>query len=157
MRNCLEQLEIVDDRRIWMIAEAMRRGMAYEKIHNITKIDLWFIDKIAILVEMEQKLQRSAADSGAFKGSEADGIPGSCDCPALPEITEERSRQCGMQMALRAAYKMVDTCAAEFAAETPYYYSCLRTARMKQDDKHRKKEGSGAWFRSDPDRPGNRI
>ena len=50
----IEELAVVDDRRIWMIAEAIRRGISYEHIHDITKIDRWFIDKIAILVEMEQ-------------------------------------------------------------------------------------------------------
>ena len=53
----LEKLEIVDDRRIWMIAEALRKGISYDEIHAITKIDKWFIDKIAILVEMEQALK----------------------------------------------------------------------------------------------------
>ena len=53
----LEKLEIVDDRRIWMIAEAVRKGISYDEIHAITKIDKWFIDKIAILVEMEQALK----------------------------------------------------------------------------------------------------
>ena len=53
----LEQLAVVDDRRIWVIAEALRQGISYEEIHDITKIDIWFIDKIAILVEMEQALK----------------------------------------------------------------------------------------------------
>lgn len=52
-----EQLHVVDDRRIWVIAEALRRGVSYDKIHEITKIDKWFIDKLAILVEMEQDLK----------------------------------------------------------------------------------------------------
>ena len=51
------QLKVVDDRRIWVIAEALRRGFSYEKIHEITKIDNWFIDKLAILVEMEKELK----------------------------------------------------------------------------------------------------
>ena len=55
--HCIKQLEVVDDRRIWVIAEALRRGISYETIHDITKIDVWFIDKIAILVEMEQALK----------------------------------------------------------------------------------------------------
>ena len=53
----VKQLHVVDDRRIWVIAEALRRGMDYDVIHDITKIDKWFIDKLAILVEMEQKLK----------------------------------------------------------------------------------------------------
>ena len=53
----LDQLHVVDDRRIWLIAEAIRKGISYEQIHDITKIDLWFIDKIAILTEMEHALE----------------------------------------------------------------------------------------------------
>ena len=52
-----EQLHVVDDRRIWVIAEALRRGVSYDEIHEITKIDRWFIDKLAILVEMENQLK----------------------------------------------------------------------------------------------------
>ncbi len=55
----MEQLKVVDDRRIWMIAEAIRRGISYDEIHEITKIDIWFIDKIAILVEMEQAIREA--------------------------------------------------------------------------------------------------
>ena len=62
---------MVDDRRIWVIAEAIRRGVSYEEIHDITKIDEWFIDKIAILVEMEQALKTRGADSGASERSQA--------------------------------------------------------------------------------------
>ncbi len=57
----VKQLHVVDDRRIWVIAEALRRGVNYEDIHDITKIDHWFIDKIAILVEMEQTVKERAA------------------------------------------------------------------------------------------------
>ena len=53
----IEQLHVVDDRRIWVIAEALRRGISYEEIHDITKIDYWFIDKLAIIVEMENALK----------------------------------------------------------------------------------------------------
>ena len=53
----IEELKIVDDMRIWRIAEAIRKGISYEEIHAITKIDIWFIDKLAILVEMEQALR----------------------------------------------------------------------------------------------------
>ncbi len=70
------QLSVVDDRRIWVIAEAIRRGFSYEEIHDITKIDVWFIDKLAILVEMEQGLQKPAADCGASAGGKTHRVPG---------------------------------------------------------------------------------
>ena len=58
----LDELNIVDDRRIWKIAEALRRNISQEKLHDITKIDIWFIDKLAILVEMEQALKTQELD-----------------------------------------------------------------------------------------------
>ena len=57
VEELLERLKIVDDQRIYVIAEAIRKGISYEQIHDITKIDLWFIDKIAILTEMEHALE----------------------------------------------------------------------------------------------------
>ena len=70
-RASSEQLKVVDDRRIWVIAEALRSGVSYETIHDITKIDVWFIDKIAILVEMEQALKTQELDRRALKRSKA--------------------------------------------------------------------------------------
>ena len=58
----MDELNIVDDRRIWKIAEALRRNVSQEKLHDITKIDIWFIDKLAILVEMEQALKTQKLD-----------------------------------------------------------------------------------------------
>ncbi len=117
-----EQLYVVDDMRIWRIAEALRRNMSYELIHDITRIDKWFIDKIAILTEMEHKLQTKQLTPELLKEAKriefSDGV--------IARLTGKR--ECEIH-ALRheygivAAYKMVDTCAAEFAAETPYYYS----------------------------------
>ncbi len=66
----------MDDRRIWKIAEALRRELSYEKIHDITKIDIWFIDKLAILVEMEQALKAQQLDRRASSGSKTHGVPG---------------------------------------------------------------------------------
>ena len=113
-----EQLYIVDDMRIWRIAEALRRNMSYELIHDITRIDKWFIDKIAILTEMEHKLQTKPLTPELLK--EAKRIEFSDE--VIARLTGKR--ECEIH-ALRheygivAAYKMVDTCAAEFAAETP--------------------------------------
>ena len=62
----IEELAVVDDRRIWKIAEAIRRDISKEYIHRITKIDRWFIDKIAILVEMEQALKTQRLQKNFF-------------------------------------------------------------------------------------------
>ena len=118
----LEKLEIVDDRRIWMIAEAVRKGISYDEIHAITKIDKWFIDKIAILVEMEQALKTQELTPELLKEAKRIEFPDN----VIARLTGKDEREIhNMRHAngIVAAYKMVDTCAAEFAAETPYYYS----------------------------------
>ena len=118
----LEKLEIVDDRRIWLIAEAIRKGISYDEIHNITKIDKWFIDKIAILVEMEQALKTQELTPELLKEAKRIEFPDN----VIARLTGKSERQIHdmrHENGIVAAYKMVDTCAAEFAAETPYYYS----------------------------------
>ena len=79
-RELLERIHIVDDRRIFIIAELIRKGATYEEIHDITKIDLWFIDKIAHLVEMEQTLKNETLTFKIFGRSKTNGIPGYCYC-----------------------------------------------------------------------------
>lgn len=117
-----KQLAVVDDRRIWVIAEALRRGVKYEHIHEITKIDLWFIDKIAILVEMENRLKTEELTVDLLK--EAKRIEFTDNVISqLTDIDEADIKKMRYDNGIVAAYKMVDTCAAEFEAETPYYYS----------------------------------
>ena len=118
----LEQLEIVDDMRIWRIAEAVRRGVPYEKIHDLTKIDCWFIDKIAILVEMEQSLRTKELTEELLREAKRMEFPDYL-IARLSGKTQEEVKALRKQYNIVAAYKMVDTCAAEFAATTPYYYS----------------------------------
>ena len=130
-----EQLNVVDDRRIWVIAEALRRGFSYDMIHDITKIDEWFIDKIAILVEMEQALIKCNEAVAAARATKANELTVELLKEAkriefpdnviarLTGKTESEIKDMRYANGIVAAYKMVDTCAAEFAAETPYYYS----------------------------------
>lgn len=121
-----QELKKVDDRRIWVIAEALRRGFDYELIHSITKIDNWFIDKLAILVEMERALKDAGTDLTPEILREAKRIEFPDHVIArLTGISETEIKAMRCENGIRAAYKMVDTCAAEFAAETPYYYSCF--------------------------------
>ena len=117
-----KQLAVVDDRRIWVIAEALRRGVKYEHIHEITKIDLWFIDKIAILVEMENRLKTEELTVDLLKEAKRIEFPDNV-ISQLTDIDEADIKKMRYDNGIVAAYKMVDTCAAEFAAETPYYYS----------------------------------
>lgn len=133
-----KQLKVVDDRRIWVIAEAVRKGLSYEEIHEITKIDLWFIDKIAILVEMEQDLKDRELTPELLKEAKRIEFPDSV-IAKLSGKTEESVKEMRYKNGITAAYKMVDTCAAEFAAETPYYYSVFGSKNEAVQTSGRKK------------------
>ena len=116
------KLKVVDDRRIWMIAEAIRKGISYEEIHAITMIDMWFIDKIAILVEMEEALKNRELTADLLKEAKRIEFPDTV-IAQLTGRNEAEIKAMRHENGIRAAYRMVDTCAAEFAASTPYYYS----------------------------------
>ena len=116
------QLHVIDDRRIWVIAEALRRGVSYDHIYEITKIDRWFIDKLAIITEMEQRLKKEELTVELLREAKRIEFPDNV-IAELTGKTEEEIKQMRYANGIVAAYKMVDTCAAEFAAETPYYYS----------------------------------
>ena len=133
-----EELAVVDDRRIWKIAEAIRRGMGYEEIHYITKIDQWFIDKIATLVEMEQKLQNHSLNAQTLREAKRLEFPDSV-IARLTGNTERQIHDMRLEYGITASYKMVDTCAAEFAAETPYYYSVFGSENEAVQTSGRKK------------------
>nr|WP_300884593.1 carbamoyl-phosphate synthase large subunit [uncultured Schaedlerella sp.] len=133
-----EQLSIVDDMRIWRIAEALRRGFEYDTIHERTMIDPWFIDKIAILVEMEQSLQTSELTPELLKEAKRMEFPDAV-IGRLTGRTEREIHDMRHANGIVAAYKMVDTCAAEFAAETPYYYSVFGSENEAAKTNDRKK------------------
>ncbi|EEG56236.1 carbamoyl-phosphate synthase large subunit, partial [Enterocloster asparagiformis] len=138
-----EELSRVDDMRIWRIAEALRRGFTYEEIHGITRIDVWFIDKLAILVEMENELKavgRGEKELTTELLAEAKRIEFPDNVIArLTGISQDQVKKQRYDNGIRAAYKMVDTCAAEFAAETPYYYSCFGSFNEAEQTNGRKK------------------
>ncbi len=117
-----ERLKIVDDQRIYVIAEALRKGLDYDTIHEITMIDHWFIDKIAILVEMEQALKKGPLTLELLREAKRLEFPDNV-ISRLTGIPEEEIKKLRYDNGIVAAYKMVDTCAAEFEASTPYYYS----------------------------------
>ena len=134
----LEELKVVDDRRIWKIAEAIRQGISYEDIHRITKIDNWFIDKIAILVEMEQKLKTEELTAETLKEAKRLEFPDNV-IAELTGKTEREIHDLRHDNGITASYKMVDTCAAEFEASTPYYYSVFGSETEVSKDKDRKR------------------
>ena len=133
-----KQLYVVDDRRIWVIAEALRRGVSYDHIFEITKIDRWFIDKIAILVEMENRLKTEELTVELLKEAKRIEFPDNV-IAGLTGKNEEDIKQMRYDNGIIAAYKMVDTCAAEFAAETPYYYSVFGSENEAAETKPQKK------------------
>ena len=132
------QLHVVDDRRIWVIAEALRRGVSYDHIYEITKIDRWFIDKLAILTEMEQRLKTEELTVELLKEAKRIEFPDNV-IAELTGKTQEEIKQMRYANGIVAAYKMVDTCAAEFAAETPYYYSVYGSENEAIETKPQKK------------------
>ncbi len=117
-----ERLKIVDDQRIWVIAEALRKGISYQEIFDITQIDQWFIDKISIIVEMEDALKKGPLTVELLKEAKRIEFPDNV-IGRLTGMTEAEVRKMRYDNEIVAAFKMVDTCAAEFEATTPYYYS----------------------------------
>ncbi|MGN0352330.1 MAG: carbamoyl-phosphate synthase large subunit [Roseburia sp.] len=132
------QLHVVDDRRIWVIAEALRRGVSYDKIHEITMIDNWFIDKLAILVEMEETLKTQPLTVELLKEAKRIEFPDNV-IAQLTGKTEEEIHDMRYENGIVAAFKMVDTCAAEFEASTPYYYSVFGSENEAAETKPQKK------------------
>ena len=134
-----EHLYRIDDRRLFCIAEAIRRGYTLEEIHAINKIDLWFLDKIANLVKMEQRLKTEPMSVELMKEAKRMEFPDK----AIAEFTHQSEAEVKAyryRNDIVAAFKMVDTCAAEFESETPYYYSCFGNENeVEVGEKMRKK------------------
>ena len=122
-KSLKSELQRVDDRRIWVIAEAIRKGISFEEIHKITKIDIWFISKIANIVKTENRLSSEILDEELLKEAKRLEFPDSL-IARLSNKSEEEIKTLRHRLDIRAVYKMVDTCAGEFKAQTPYFYSC---------------------------------
>ena len=118
----LEELKVVDDRRIWKIAEAIRKGIPQDSIYDITKIDRWFIDKIAVIVEMEDALQHQELNEELLLEAKRMEFPDNV-IARMTGRSEDEIKAMRQEYGIKAAYKLVDTCAGEFEAATPYYYS----------------------------------
>ena len=134
-----ERLYKVDDRRIFVIAEAIRRGISLGEIHAITKVDIWFLDKIANLVKMEKRLKDAKViDEELMREAKRMEFPDKVIAQIVGK-TESEIKELRYQMGIHAAYKIVDTCAAEFEATTPYYYSCYDGINEVEEDHTKKK------------------
>ena len=118
----IKRLDIVDDQRIYVIAEAIRKGIDPETIHQITAIDRWFIDKLSILVEMENRLKDDDLTPALLREAKRIEFPDT----VIAELTGKKLddiRAMRRENGIKPSFKMVDTCAAEFKATTPYFYS----------------------------------
>ena len=134
----LEDLAVVDDRRIWKIAEGLRRGIEPAVMHDITKIDRWFIDKLQIIVEMENSLKKGPLTEELLREAKRIEFPDNV-IGELTGHTEREIKELRDKYDIHAAFKMVDTCAAEFAATTPYYYSVYGSENEAAETKNKKK------------------
>lgn len=121
------RLTVVDDQRIWVIAEALRKGISRQTIHEITMVDEWFIDKIHNLVRMEEKLKKEPLTKELLEEAKRMEFPDSV-ISRWTGIPEEEVARMRYDNGITARYKMVDTCAAEFEAQTPYFYSVYNTS-----------------------------
>ncbi|MBD5550797.1 MAG: carbamoyl-phosphate synthase large subunit [Lachnospiraceae bacterium] len=140
VEDLLERMKTVDDQRIFLIAEAIRKGIDYDTICKITMVDKWFIDKIAILTEMEAKLEKEGTGLSAETLREAKRMEFPDNVIAeLTGLKEEEIKAERYKNGITASYKMVDTCAAEFEAQTPYYYSVYGGENEAVETKDRKK------------------
>ena len=134
----MEQLKVVDNERIWVIAEALRRGVTIDEIHNVTKIDKFFISKLENLVKMEERLQgEKLTDELLIKAKKL----GFLDkvIARLSGKKEEEIKKLRQEKNIIANFKLVDTCSAEFEAKTPYYYSSYDEENESIDSKNPKK------------------
>ena len=136
--DLMEELAKVDDMRMWRIAEAIRRGINYDTIYDITKVDKWFIDKFAIIVEMENALKTEELTVDLLREAKRIEFPDNV-IARLTGKTEQEIHDMRHANGIVAAYKIVDTCAAEFAAETPYYYSVYGSENEVEQTNDKKK------------------
>ncbi len=133
-----KELLLVDDLRIYRLAEAIRRGYSLEELHELTQIDIWFLDKLAILTETESRLESEELTPELL--TEAKRLQFTDQTIAmLSKCSEEEIKALRLEYGIRASYKMVDTCAAEFEAATPYYYSVYGGENESSGESDRKK------------------
>ncbi|WOO35565.1 carbamoyl-phosphate synthase large subunit [Anaerocolumna sp. AGMB13020] len=135
----IEFLHRIDDRRLFVVAEAIRRGISYDEIFAITRIDKWFLDKIAILVEMEEELKTKPLTAELLTEAKRLEYPDRVIADLTGKSLEEIKKLRKEEYKILPAYKMVDTCAAEFEASTPYYYSCYASTNEVEETRDRKK------------------
>lgn len=152
----ISALSIQDDRRIFRVSEALKRGVEPHKISEITKIDFWFISKIKEIVDFEKYMTQNELTEEIYKKAKEEGF---LDVE-IAEITGKDEKEFE-KFNIEAAFKIVDTCAAEFAAITPYFYSTYNEEceleKIKAENFNKKKKGNIIVLGSGPIRIGQGI
>lgn len=115
-------LENIDNTRIYVVAAAIYNEMPLEKIHEITKIDIWFLNKIKVIVDMEKLLATGCCDRDTLLEAKRLGFTDDVIAKNVG-VTEAAIKNLRKMWKIQPSFSIVDTCAAEFAAQTPYYYS----------------------------------
>ena len=141
--------------KLWYVGEAFRKGMSVEEIFNITKIDRWFLNNIREILELEEKIKNlngNNLDSGLILAAKKHGLS-DITIGALSSKTEDQGRDFRIKNNLVPCFKMVDTCAAEFEAFTPYLYSTYQS----EDESNPTKKKKIVILGSGPNRIGQGI
>lgn len=121
--DLLEKIGKCDDERVFALSEAIRRNISNEKLHEITKIDYWFLNGIRKIIAMEERLKNEVFNNALLYDAESMGFTDK-EISDLTEHTTDEIIEIRNEKHIQPTYKMVDTCSGEFDAETPYYYSC---------------------------------
>lgn len=143
-KKLIEKIKMQDDQRIFAVAEALRKGISIDEIHQITKIDRWFLNGINNIVNMEKRLKDEELTPELLYEAEAMGLIEEEICD-FSGVKKERIEKIREENNIYPVYKMVDTCSGEFDAQTPYYYSCYEDEdeNIITDDKKVLVIGSG--------------
>jgi len=118
-----EKLATPNDERLWVVAEALRRGMTVAQIHALSAIDPFFLGAIEEIVAMERELAAAPLTPERMRRAKQLGFSDAA-IGRLAGLDPLEVRRLRLEMGVRPVFKMVDTCAGEYAAATPYYYSC---------------------------------
>ena len=133
-----EELKKINNETLWVVAENLRRGLTIEQIHEATTIDTFFISKIDNLVKLEEELKNKKLTVELLKKAKRYGYTDSV-ISKFTKIAQEEIKALRKKNCIEAYFKMVDTCAAEFDAETPYYYSSYDDENEAIDKGEKKK------------------
>ncbi|TCP52416.1 carbamoyl-phosphate synthase large subunit [Tumebacillus sp. BK434] len=132
-----KRLVAADDERLFLLAEAFKRGYTVEQLHDLTKIDEWFLVKVEGIVRLLQTIGAEGLTEANLRKAKKWSITDST-IARYAQTSEDEVYGTRQALGLRPVFKMVDTCAAEFDAETPYYYSAYETEDEVAESNHKK-------------------